>query len=561
MKRTFFLFLLLVISTVSIAQLLTKSNTAFTLADSLRGTLFPERSCYDVSYYHLDVDIDIEKKFIVGKNTITFKVVNDFDNMQVDLFSNMNVDKITWKGKELKYKRKFNAVFVKFPQKLTKNTLEEIVFYYSGNPQIAKNAPWDGGFVFGKDEFKKDWIAVACQGAGASLWWPNKDHQSDEPDSMLISITIPSSLTEISNGKLRSKINLKNNKTQHNWFVKNPINNYNVTVNIGNYAHFGDTYVSKVDGQKLSLDYYVMPYNLEKAKKQFEQVKGMMDAFENRFGKYPFYEDGYKLVETPYLGMEHQSCIAYGNKYLQGYLGTDLSGTGGGLLFDYIIIHETAHEWWGNSITSFDIADMWIHEGFGQYAEAVYIEELFGKDRALKYINGLKRGVGNKEPIIGMYGVNKEGSGDMYPKGALMLNTLRSIINNDSIWWDIVKSICSNFRHKTVTNEEIIELINKKSGMVLTPIFNQYLKYPSLPKLQLRCNFDKNDLYLEYNWLTDVSDFNMPVDLKISKENIVRIYPKISPQKIKIPNVTENEFGPDTGRFYINVEELMHTKQ
>jgi aminopeptidase N len=371
---------------------------------------------------------------------------------------------------------------------------------------------------------------------------------------MAINITSSSLYEEVSNGRLRAKKDLGNGYTRFEWFVSNPINNYNVSVNIADYYHWTDTYTSKVDGEILSLDYYVLKDDKEKALTQFEQVKPMMDAFEKRFGKYAFYTDGYKLVQTPYLGMEHQSCVAYGNAFKNGYLGFDLSGSGEGMKFDYIIIHETAHEWWGNNVTSYDIADMWIHEGFGTYSEVVYLEELYGRESATKYLNGIKKGIGNKEPVIGPYGVNKEGSGDMYPKGALFLNTLRSYINDDKIWWDIVKSIQTEYRHKNISTNDVLALMNKKSGKELKPIFDQYLKNANLPELILYTKSENNALLLTYQWKTDVSDFNMPIDVFINDEK-QRIYPSNSVQTKRYENVKLENFSVDKNGFYIKISQ------
>jgi aminopeptidase N len=417
---------------------------------------------------------------------------------------------------------------------------------------IAKRAPWDGGFVFKKDKNGNPHIGVACQGTGASLWWPNKDHQSDEPDSMAINITSPSLYDEVSNGRLKSKKDLANGYTRFEWFVSEPINNYNVSVNIAKYYHWTESYISKVDGELLSLDYYVLEDDKEKAIKQFEQVKPMMDAFEKRFGKYPFYKDGYKLVQTPYLGMEHQSCVAYGNQYKNGYMGFDLSGSGEGMKFDYIIIHETAHEWWGNNITSYDIADMWIHEGFGQYSEVVYLEELYGKESAVKYLNGIKKGVGNKEPVIGPYGVNKEGSGDMYPKGALFLNTLRNYINDDAVWWDIIKSIQSEYYHKNISTEDVLALMNKKSKKDLTPVFEQYLRFSNLPELVISTKSENNTLIVTYQWKAEVAAFNLPIEINVDGKTD-RIYPTTSAQQKTYSNVSADKINVDKDKFYFKL--------
>ncbi len=542
------------INSNSSAQLGTGLPEKFTRKDSLRGTLTPERANYDVKYYELDLKIDIEKKYISGSNIIRFNVIKNLPVLQFDLFDNLNITKVEWENKSLAFKREYNAVFVTFPSALLAGTKSSIKVYYEGNPTVAKRAPWDGGFVFKSDKDGKPFVAVACQGTGASLWWPTKDHQSDEPDSMAINITSPSNLEEVSNGRLRAKKDLDNGYTRFEWFVSEPINNYDVSINIADYAHWRDNYISNVDGEKLTLDYYVLKEDLEKAQKQFEQVKPMMDVFEKRFGKYPFYKDGYKLVQTPYLGMEHQSCVAYGNAYKNGYLGMDLSGSGEGKKFDYIIIHESAHEWWGNSITSYDIADMWIHEGFGQYAETVYLEEIYGKESANKYLEGLKRGVGNTEPIIGPYGVNKEGSGDMYPKGALFLNTLRNYINNDKIWWDIVASLQKKYRHKNISTEDVIELMELKSGKNLKPLFDVYLRQGPLPLFSVALQEKNNDVLVKYEWSRVVEDFKLPVKIKIKGSDNVYI---LSPEKseLLIENISKDKIVVDRSETYFKLEQ------
>jgi len=385
---------------------------------------------------------------------------------------------------------------------------------------------------------------VAVQGTGASLWYPVKDTQTDEPDfGATIKVAVPNGLMDVSNGRLIGSEDLKNGYTRWDWELKNPINNYNITVNIADYVHFGENY------KGLDLDYYVLRQNETKARAQFEQVKPMMDCYQSKFGKYPFAEDGFKLVETPYLGMEHQSAVAYGNKYMQGYLGGDMSGTGIGLLFDYIIIHESGHEWFGNSITSKDTADMWIHEGFTNYIECVYVECLYGYDKAMTYTNGLKRGVQNDEPIIGAFGVNKEGSGDMYPKGALFLNTLRHVINNDETWWKLLFKYSETFRHKIIDTETVNAFFNQESGMDLTPIFNQYLRNKAIPSLNLRINNNK----LEFRWEANAKGFNMPIDIKINGKE-TRIHPtqEWTKSKLKVSKLEEVEVLKD--HFYVNVD-------
>ena len=505
----------------------------FTRRDSLQGGLRPERTCYDVQRYDLNIKINPDEKTIVGYNEIAFKVVEKSSKIQVDLFENMQIDSIIHNSKKLDYKRDNDAVFIDFPDGLTLNSSEKIRFYYSGKPKVAKNAPWDGGFVFKKDKQGKHWIGVAVQGTGASLWYPVKDSQTDEPDlGSKISVAVPNGLMNVSNGRYIGNEDLKNGYTRWDWEVKNPINNYDITVNIADYVHIHDNH------KGLDLDYYVLRDNEEIAKKHFEEVKPMMDCFQTKFGAYPFANDGYKLVETPYLGMEHQSAVAYGNKYKKGYMGSDLSMSGVGLLFDYITIHESGHEWFGNSITSSDIADMWIHEGFTQYSELVYIECQFGYEKAMKYAKGLKLNVRNDRPIIGTCCVNHEGSGDMYPKGALLLNTLRHVINDDNLWWEIILKYSETFRHKIIDTPTVVAFFNKESKRDLTPIFNQYLNFKNIPTLEIKLNKKK----LEFQWKTDIAAFNMPIDVKVDGKEI-RIEPttKWKKSKFKIKSIDEVE--------------------
>ena len=555
MKKIFFNVLLfsIIISCKGFAQEPSHYNWGtFTRADSLRGYLSPLRSCYDVTYYNLDIAVDTSSKSIKGSNTIRFKVVSSFDKMQVDLFANMKVDKIEFEdGTLLKYSREAGAVFISLPAELEKNSIHQIVFYYSGKPQIAERPPWDGGFIWTKDYRGNPWIEVTCQGTGASLWWPNKDHQSDEPDSMLINITVPMGLEDISNGKLRAKTILPDSSTKYSWFVSYPINNYDVTINICKYAHFSDEYTAK-DGSKLTLDYYVLPENLEKAKKQFEQVKTMQACFEKYFGKYPFYRDGYKLIESSHNGMEHQSAVAYGNHYLEGYEGYASSNVG--LKFDFIIIHESAHEWWGNSITSKDIADMWIHESFGAYAEALYVEYNWGHKKALKYINGKKTNVKNDMPIIGPYNVNHEGSNDMYDKGQLVLNTLRDVIDNDTLWFSILKGVQEKFAYQCINADDIINYVNQRTGKDLNYFFEQYLRYAHLPVLNVYVVKKGEETALRYKWEADVKDFRMPVKVTTSKNHFEFIYPTTKFQSMKLKDFDPKNFKVDEDEFLCRIK-------
>lgn len=508
MRKSLLLLLILFAATQLRGQLLTGKPT-FTRADSLRGTLTPLRTCYDVNFYHLDVKFDLDKRFISGSNRFKFTSTSDFDRLQFDLFDNLTVEKVVYKGQNLAFNREFNAVFVTFPAPIKKGAKDEFTVFYSGNPIVAKRAPWDGGISYAVDSLGKAFVASACEGIGASVWWPNKDHLSDEPDSMLISVSVPDGLKDVSNGRLRQVTPLGNGYTRFDWFVANPINNYNVAVNIGDYVHFSDNYAGEKG--KLSLDYWVLSYNLDRAKKQFgANVTPMLKSFEHWFGPYPFYEDGFKLVETSYLGMEHQSAVAYGNKYRNGYLGRDRSGTGQGLYWDYIVIHESGHEWFGNNITNKDLADMWIHEGFTDYSEALFVESTRGKAAGQEYVLGLRREIANKTPLIGTYGVNSEGSGDMYNKGANLLNMVRTVIDDDTKWRAILRGLNKTFYHQTVTTEQVVRYINKQAGMDLTPVFDQYLRFPNLAVLEYKVVNGE----CQVRWKADVKGFNMPLKVK-----------------------------------------------
>ena len=531
MKPSLLTFILITLTLNLSAQVLSNKDGKYTEADSLRGSLRPERA-FDVQKYHLKLKVEPEKQFISGSNTISFIAEENLSSIQIDLFENMNVDSILQNNKALDFKRKHNAVFIELDELVEADKQGEIQFYYSGKPIVAKNAPWDGGFVWDKDKNGNPWIGVAVQGTGASLWYPNKDHQSDEPEEVQLDIAVPNGLMNVSNGQFLGEKDLGNGFTEWSWKTVNPINNYNVMINIANYEHFSDSYGD------LDLDYYVLPYNLEKAKKQFKEVKPMMDCFYEKFGEYPFVEDGFKLIETPYLGMEHQSAVAYGNEYKMGYKGNDLSGTGIGLKWDFIIIHESGHEWYGNSITARDIADMWIHEGFTSYSEAVYIECRWGKKEAQEYLKGTRSGLGNTSKIIGDYGVNSEGSGDMYFKGANLLNTIRSIYDNDELWWKTLKNYTETYKHQIIDTQTTENFFNEATEVDLQPIFDQYLRHADLPQLQFR----KENGKTQVKWVTDVEGFKMPVDIFIDGKEI-RITPtnqwqnlnyKIAPEEIKV---------------------------
>ncbi|MDN3594932.1 M1 family metallopeptidase [Zunongwangia endophytica] len=540
MKKFFSTFLFSILAFAASSQVLSNKEK-YTEADTLRGSLRAERA-YDALKYHLKLKVDPSEKYIGGSNVITFKMEQKLPTMQIDLFENMNIDSIVFHRKNLEYNRKYNAVFVEFEEALAKNTTDSLEFFYSGHPIVAKNAPWDGGFVWTEDEDGNPWVGVAVQGTGASLWYPNKDHQSDEPDGVQLDIAVPNGLMNVSNGRMIGKKDLGNGYTEWSWKTVNPINNYDVMINIANYEHFSDKF------QDLTLDYYVLPYNLDKAKKQFKEVQDMMECFYDKMGPYPFVEDGYKLVETPYLGMEHQSAVAYGNKYMKGYLGRDLSGTGVGLKWDYIIIHESGHEWYGNSITAKDIADMWIHEGFTTYTEAIYTECGWGKEAALKYIKGQRKNIQNRETIIGDYGVNAEGSGDMYYKGSNLLNTIRSIYDDDELWWNTLRDYTATYKHKVIKTQTVEDFFNKPVETDLQPVFDQYLRHSRIPELQ----FKKDGKTFAYRWRADVEGFDMPVDVFIDGKE-TRLKPTTEWKKLDKKVSSEDSIKLNDLEFYVNM--------
>ena len=513
----------------------------FTHADSLRGSYGPARSWWDVTKYDLHVKFNLEDSSISGWNIITFKVLKKGNLMQIDLQEPLVIDSIfeinetpsepkrtAYKKEKVKsYYKDGNAYFVS----TTNNNLQttnKLIVYYHGKPHVAKKAPWDGGIIWARDKNKNPWISIACQGLGASVWYPCKDHQSDEPDSAELHITAPSELVSVGNGRLRSKIDNKDGTSTYSWAVVNPINNYCIIPYIGKYVNFNKVY--KGEKGNLDMNYWVLDYNLEKAKKQFTDAPKMMKAFEYWFGPYPFYEDGYKLVDAPHPGMEHQSAIAYGNGYKNGYAGRDLSETGWGMKWDFIIVHESGHEWFGNNITSKDIADMWIHESFANYSETLFTEYYYGKKAASEYVIGIRKRIVNDIPIIGPYGVNKEGSSDMYYKGGNMLHTIRQIINNDEKFRMILRGLNKTFYHKTVTSKQVEDYINKNSGIDFSKVFDQYLRTIMIPTLEYK--IQKRNLF--YRWTNCVKGFNMPVKIMLLKNQYSSIYPTEIFKQIKI---------------------------
>jgi len=481
----------------------------FTKQDTLRGSVTTERGWWDLQHYHLDIEVDPADSTLKGSNTITYEVLEEHQVLQVDLQAPLVLTGVTQADQKLLVRSEGSAHFVHLLHPQRKGDVNSIKVHYEGKPHVAIRAPWDGGITWTKDENGYDYVASSCQGIGASIWWPCKDHMYDEPDSMLISVTTPPHLMDVSNGKLINTETRADGKKTYHWRVTNPINNYGVNLSVGDYVHFGETYAGEAG--PLQVDYFVLRDNLEKAKKQFAQVPGMLDAFEHWFGPYPFYEDGFKLIEVPYLGMEHQSAVTYGNGYNNGYLGRDLSSSGWGLKFDYIIIHEAGHEWFANNITYKDIADMWVHESFTTYSEALYVEYHFGKDAGAEYVRGMRSSIVNDKPLIGTYGVNSRGSRDMYFKGSNILHTLRQVIDNDETWREILRGLNETFYHKTVTSAEVEAYIAEKAGKNLNTFFDQYIRSEKVPILE----YGFRNGRLGYRWTNVVSGFNMPVKVEV----------------------------------------------
>ncbi len=514
----------------------------FTHADSLRGALRPARTCYDVTFYDLGVKVDPATQKIAGTNGIHFLALQDFNRLQIDLFDNMQIDAVTYQGQPLAFNRDAHAVFVDFPTTVQAQTRGVFEVAFSGTPIAAANAPWDGGFVWKKDGAGKPYVGVACEGTGASLWWPCKDYLGDEPDSMRITVTAPAGLMAVANGQLRSVKDLDAQWTQSEWFVSYPINNYNVTVNIADYVHFADTF-QNASGTH-DLDYYVLRANEKKAKVQFAQVKPMMRAYEKHFGEYPFWRDGYALVETSYLGMEHQGAIAYGNNYQPGYLGMDPLN----LKFDYIIIHETGHEWWGNSVSCKDHAELWIHEGFCTYSEAVYVEELWDKETASRYLMNQRSNILNASAIVGPLDVNfNDWSGsDMYYKGAWMLHTLRNQVNDDALWWQTIYDFATAFRLKNTDTKEVIAWFSNKLGKDYGWLMREYLYHAKAPVLVYMAKPKGSKTQLKYKWEAGESDFHLSIPVKLDNGEKQMLTPTTSWQKITLPISDKVQFDGTT---------------
>lgn len=551
MTRQFLLLIsgLLFLTSCSLAQPLNQKLN-FTRQDTLRGSNSVERAWWDVLHYDVNVTPEYNTRTITGKTTIQYKVLPNRKSiyMQIDLQQPLVIDTIYYNGKLYindpgrPYYNEENVWHIPLPQSEV-NSIHSITIAYHGKPKEAVKPPWDGGWMFTKDEQGRSWMTVACQGLGASVWYPCKDYQGDEPDNgSTLTINVPKDLIAVGNGRLNSKLETSNSNS-YTWKVMSPINNYTIVPYIGHYVNWSDTLLGEKG--KLDLNYWVLDYDLPKAKIQFKQVKPMLRAFEYWFGPYPFYNDGYQLIEAPHLGMEHQSAVAYGNHFLNGYLGDDLSASGWGLKWDYIIVHESGHEWFGNNITSKDIADMWVHEGFTDYSETLFIEYYYGKKAADEYLQGLRKNIANDKPIIGPYGVNQEGSADMYYKGANLIHTVRQVINNDEKFRQILRGLNKDFYHQTVTSRQIENYISQKSGKDLSKIFDQYLRTAQVPTLQLKADGDK----IKFKWTNCIAGFNMPVKLT----NGQWIQPTTSEQKIKLEGSNFSNIAVDKN-FYIDVK-------
>lgn len=515
--------------------------------DSLRGTLSPLRSCFDVTHYDLQIQVNPATRQIEGSNVITYRPITGFRRMQVDFFANLDIVSITQKDRPVRYVREGNVLFLTLNENQTEGQLAAVRIVYRGKPTVAKNPPWDGGFSWKKDKKGKDWVTVSCEGIGASLWWPCKDHLSDEPDSMRIRIAAPDGLMAVANGNLHGTRRLKNGFTEYDWRVSYPINNYNVTLNIGDYVTLHDVYTA-ADGDTMALDYYVFRYNEALATPHFAQVKTMLRCYETHFGKYPFWNDGYALVETPYWGMEHQGAIAYGNFFKNNAFD-----------FDFIIIHESGHEYFGNSLSCADRADMWIHESFTTYMETLYLECWKNYDTSVKYLTTQRPKIKNEHPMIGPLGVNyAHPDTDIYFKGAWMLHTLRHVLADDSLWFATLKGLATDFKYKTVTTPQIIDYFNRKTERDLTPFFNQYLRHNTIPVLEYQKNDVENELKLRYRWRAQERTFAMPVDVTFDDgKTFQRLNPTSDWQTTSLSRANGPVFRVATERFYVGAIQVI----
>ncbi len=541
MRRVVWLGSLLLFPLASAAQ--TPPRT-YTRADTLRGSNTPQRAWWDVTFYDLKVRVSPRDSTIRGSTGIGYRVLAPGRELQIDLQAPLDVDSMIQGGRRVPFRRDGNAFFATPPGGQRPGESRTITVYYHGKPVVAKRPPWDGGLIWQRDSLGHPWVATANEGTGASVWWPNKDFLGDEPDSQRIAITVPDPMVNVSNGRLRKVTPHADGTTTYEWFASSPVNNYNVTINAGRYAHFSSIYAG--ERGPLTLDFWPQAYHLEVARRQFLQVPPVLKCFESWFGPFPWYEDGYKLIETPHLGMEHQSAIAYGNQYQNGYLGRDLSRTGLGLLWDFIVVHETAHEWWGNNLSARDHADMWVHESFANYAENLYTECLAGKDAGAQYAIGTRQGIRNDRPIVPEFGVHAQGSGDMYPKGGNMLHTIRQIIGDDARWRGILRGLNQDYRHQTVTGQQVQAYISRHAGIDLAAVFTQYLTTTQIPVFE----YTIADSTLTYRWADVVPGFAMPVKVTLADTGLVPIHPTEQWQRTVLRMTDPRQFRVDEN-FYV----------
>jgi len=510
--------------------------------DLLRGSYGPYRANNDLLSYHLTLRVDPEAKSIAGTNVVRFRMLLDGQRIQLELTPQLTIESITFEKKPLTYRRDERTLWIDFPRMLHKGDAGEVTVAYSGKPVTQGRF---GCFSFDKDKEGKPWITTACEGEGASIWWPNKDQWRDEPqDGMEIDVAVPNGLMDVSNGRFAGSKDLGDGYTEWKWVVHYPINNYDVALNIGEYQHFSDKH------KDTTLDYYALPEDLDKAKAQFAQVPVMLDAYEHYFGEYPFDKDGYKLIEVPYAGMEHQSAVAYGNHFENGYSGRDWTGVGISPKFDFIIIHESAHEWFGNSITAADVSDMWIHEGWATYMESLYVEYRWGKADALLYLNGLKPKIKNEMPIITQHDINAEPPEDQYFKGALMINTLRSVIDDDPKWFHDIHDFYQDFQYQNIMTENVEQWWDGRTHTDLGPFFDQYLRHAALPILELR--FNPAGGTVGYHWKTDEGGFAMPIKVG-DPQHWTLIRPVTTEWRTMPWTGTQDAFQVATDLYYVTV--------
>jgi aminopeptidase N len=525
-----------------------RDATPATHADSVRGADNPERAWWDVSFYDLHVRVNPGDSSFAGRNGITYRVLQPGRTMQLDLQAPLVLDSAVQDGRRLEARREDNAWFLTLPARASAGESRTVTAWYHGQP--GRGRP-DGssGVIWSRDSLGAPWFATSDELPGASIWWPLKDYLGDEPDSQRIAVTVPDSLVEVSNGRLRSTTRNGDGTTTYEWFVTGPINSYGVAVNAGRYGHFADT----LDGAagRLSLDFWPLAAHLDTAKVQWAQARPMLACFEHWFGPYPWYADGYKLIETPYLGMEHQSGIAYGNKFRPGYLGRDLSGTGLGLDWDYIVIHESAHEWFGNSISTREPGDLWVHEAFATYAEGLYVECRQGRTAGAAYLIGLRKGIRNTGPVVGPRGVAGWYNTDMYFKGANVLHTIRQLLGDDARWNAILLGLTRTFRHRLVTGAEIEDYIGRASGLNLRQVFAQYFTTTMVPELEYRVEHGT----LTYRWAQVVTGFAMPVRVEIPGGGRRWLRPTAAWQRLPVPSRTGAELVVDES-FYVTSRNL-----